>query len=248
MNRRKFVTTSVLGVLGSHFTFNSELLNWTDYNEITIENILGLNQSHLESNSILLEKETYRAFSKMKSAASKDGISLSIVSGYRSFERQKSIWERKFSNLTQTKSPSEAISEIITYSSIPGTSRHHWGTDIDIIDSSVKSPKGDLLLEQNYIDNGVFSKLNHWMTSYAVDFGFELVYTNDENRTGFNYEPWHYTFAPKAKELLELQLNKKYRTAWDELDFNGKSEMTASFINSYFQDYALGINHNLKPS
>ncbi|MFN2262228.1 MAG: D-alanyl-D-alanine carboxypeptidase family protein, partial [Psychroflexus sp.] len=96
--------------------------------DIKVEHLLGLNPSHLKSDTILLEEETFDSFLRMKSLAEEDGIKIKIVSGYRSFQRQKSIWETKFKQFSESKSPIEAISEIITYSSIPGTSRHHWGT------------------------------------------------------------------------------------------------------------------------
>ncbi|MFO7744929.1 MAG: M15 family metallopeptidase [Psychroflexus sp.] len=248
MNRKRFISTTTLVFIGSQFSINSEVLNLLGFDNIKIENLLGLSQSHLKSNSILLENETYEAFSKMKSKAIEDNIDLRIVSGYRSFKHQKAIWERKFNQLIITKKPTEAISEIITYSSIPGTSRHHWGTDIDIIDGSVKLPEGDLLLEQNYHGDAPFSKMKSWMDNHAKDFGFELVYTQNKSRTGFNYEPWHYSFAKKSKSFLNVQLQKDYREAWSALEFNGKSKMSKKFIDSYFENYGSGINPSLMPS
>lgn len=246
MNRKGFLKTTVLAGIG--LQFNLELVNLFKFEDITVENLLGLSQSHLKSESILLEEETYQAFSLMRSKALKENIGLKIVSGYRSFERQKEIWEWKFKQLTQTKTPTEAISEIMTYSSIPGTSRHHWGTDIDLIDESVSAPKGDLLLQEHYHGDAAFSKMKTWMKRYSSDFGFELVYTQNTNRTGFNYEPWHYTYVPKAKPYLKLQSQKNYRKAWNKLKFEGKSYMTDSFVDSYFKNYGLGINPSLMPS
>jgi LAS superfamily LD-carboxypeptidase LdcB len=249
MDRIAFIKTSVLSAFGSRILINSEFLKVVEFQKVSKENLLGLSPSHLKSDSILLEKETYDSFSLMKTAALKDNIHLKVVSGYRSYNQQKAIWERKYNYLiTKELKPLEAISEIITYSSVPGTSRHHWGTDVDLIDSLAEMPEGDLLLEENYQGNAFFSKMNSWMNSYASDFGFEMVYTQDAHRTGFNYEPWHYSFSPKAKSFLKVQLEEDYRDAWNMLDFKGKSEMTTHIVDDYFKNYVLGINPNLMPS
>lgn len=248
MNRIEFLKASVLAGIVSQFEFNSEMIKLFSIETIKVEHLLGLSQSHLKSNAILLEKETYKAFTSMKSEALKEGIELKIVSGYRSFQRQKEIWEWKFNKLSETMTPTESISEIITYSSIPGTSRHHWGTDLDLIDASAKAPQGDLLLEEHYQDDALFSKMKTWMDLHSSDFGFELVYTQNENRTGFKYEPWHYSYKPKSASYLKLQSEESFKKAWEKLEFEGKQNMTSSFIESYFKNYGLGINPSVMPS
>jgi LAS superfamily LD-carboxypeptidase LdcB len=248
MNRKRFLYTSTLAGIGLQFPFQAFFNKPIEFQNISMEQVLGLDTSHLEPSPILLEKETYKFFSKMQSAALKDDIHLQIVSGYRSFSQQKQIWEKKYNQLLKTHSSSEAISEIITYSSIPGTSRHHWGTDIDIIDQSVQLPKGDILLEKHYHGTGVFSNLKLWMERYGSDFGFVLVYTDDTTRTGFLYEPWHYSFSLTSKDFLSLQMKESFQKSWEKLSFDGKSKMTPEFIASYFKNYALGINTLLMPS
>ncbi|GAA0756225.1 M15 family metallopeptidase [Psychroflexus lacisalsi] len=248
MNRKKFIKSSVLVAVGTHFSLNSKLVGLLELENIKTENLLGISQSHLKSDTILLEEDTYEAFLKMKSKALEDGIDLKIASGYRSFKHQKAIWERKFNQLIKTNNSTKAISQIITYSSIPGTSRHHWGTDVDLIDGSVNLPDGDLLLEQNYHGYAPFSKMRSWMEDHANKFGFELVYTQNKNRSGFNYEPWHYSFAPKSRSFLKFQLRENYKRAWDNLEFDGKSEMTKKFMDTYFNNYGAGINPSLMPS
>jgi LAS superfamily LD-carboxypeptidase LdcB len=248
MNRKRFLYSSILAGIGLQFPFQAFFKTPIEFQNISIDQVLGLDTSHLEPSPILLEKETYKSFSKMQSAAFKDGIHLQIVSGYRSFLQQKRIWESKYNQLLNTHPSSEVILEIITYSSIPGTSRHHWGTDIDIIDQSVQLPKGDVLIEKHYHGTGVFSNLKIWMERYGSDFGFELVYTDDTTRTGFLYEPWHYSFSPSSKDFLSVQMKESFQKSWEKLSFDGKSKMTPEFIESYFQKYALGINTILMPS
>lgn len=244
MNRKAFIRITSLATLGLPVLVNFEIEKLMT-SSVEINQLLGLDTSHLETVPFKLEVQTTTAFLEMRTAANKAGIDLKIASGYRSFEHQKQIWERKYKALSKTRSPSKAISDIITYSSIPGTSRHHWGTDIDLIDGNVEQPEGDLLSEKNYHGAGAFSKLKSWMDAYAEDFGFRLVYTKDQNRTGFNYEPWHYSYAPKSKIYFQLQQTKLYQEAWSQLEFEGKFELTAAFMTSYFKNYNEGINPQL---
>ncbi|MEM7822963.1 MAG: D-alanyl-D-alanine carboxypeptidase family protein [Candidatus Aenigmatarchaeota archaeon] len=73
------------------------------------------------------------AFLDMRSDAEKDGIGISPVSVYRSFSAQMNIWNKKYMALSLE--PEKRIRQIIRYTAIPGTSRHHWGTDADLIDA-----------------------------------------------------------------------------------------------------------------
>ena len=102
-----------------------------------------------------------------------------------------------------------AIKEIIRFSTIPGTSRHHWGTEIDIIDKNFENEK-DLLISKKYEEGGIFNSLKKWMDKNSKRFGFYIVYDDDSNRPGFEYEPWHYTYKPVSDlyqaEFLKLDL------------------------------------------
>jgi hypothetical protein len=248
MNRKKFLYTTALAGMGLQFSFQSFLKLPIEFQNISLDQVLGMDSSHLEPAPVSLDKETYRSFLQMESAALKDNIHLKIVSGYRSYSQQKQIWESKYNRLIETHSAEKAISEITTYSSIPGTSRHHWGTDIDLIDQSVQLPKGDLLLEKNYHGTGAFANLKTWMERFGSDFGFELVYIDDSTRTGFLHEPWHFSFSKKSKVFLDIQMKEKFQKSWQKLNFKGKSEMSPEFIATYFRNYALGINPILMPS
>ena len=176
----------------------------------------------------------------------KEGIILEIVSGYRSYDRQKSIWNRKYkSNEASGLSPKKNIHKIIEYSTIPGTSRHHWGTELDIIDGS-KPKVGDVLVAEKFHENGPYVKLRKWMEQYAESYGFYLPYTQSSNRKGFYYEPWHYSYAPLSIPLLksytQLDLNKILITEGLE----GSTYLTSQFISFYLEENILGIADSLK--
>ena len=126
------------------------------------------------------------------------------------------------------------------YSTIPGTSRHHWGTDIDIIDAGPPE-KGDVLLPQKFHDNGPYNTLREWMETHAKGYGFLLPYNRDENRTGFKYEPWHYTYKPVSNlyntEFLKLDL----KSIISKTKLAGKEFINEEFIKKYIKLHLIRI-------
>jgi LAS superfamily LD-carboxypeptidase LdcB len=194
-----------------------------------------------------LRKDAYNAFERMKIAADKAGFKIKVVSGYRSFKRQKGIFERKFKKFTnQGMTGMEAINKIIEYSTIPGTSRHHWGTDIDIIDAGA-SYSGDVLVPEKFHGNGPFCKFREWLEKHANEFGFYIVYTPDESRKGFKYEPWHYSYAPISKPMLKAYQKKiNIKKVLTQEKLMGASYFTDEFINRYYKENIMDINPELK--
>ena len=215
--------------------------------EINTEILIGMDDSRIVSDTILLEKETYSAFIKMKDAAEKDGIVIKLVSGFRDFYKQQMIWNNKYKKFTNEFSLDgpTAIKEIIRFSTIPGTSRHHWGTEIDIIDKNFENEK-DLLISKKYEEGGIFNSLKKWMDKNSKRFGFYIVYDDDSNRPGFEYEPWHYTYKPISdlyqKEFLKLNL----KSIISKTKVEGKEFINDEFIKKYIDENIMGISSHLK--
>ena len=215
--------------------------------EINTEILIGMDDSRIVSDTILLEKETYSAFIKMKDAAEKDGIIIKLVSGFRDFYRQQMIWNNKYKKFTNEFSLDgpTAIKEIIRFSTIPGTSRHHWGTEIDIIDKNFENEK-DLLISKKYEEGGIFNSLKKWMDKNSKKFGFYIVYDDDSNRPGFEYEPWHYTYKPVSdlyqREFLKLNL----KSIISKTKVEGKEFINDEFIKKYIDENIMGISSHLK--
>ena len=217
----------------------------TSQKQYSINALTGSGDLELVGTSFKLQKEAFNAFQKMKSAALKEGINIKVVSAYRSFGRQKSIWNRKYKLfISQGLSPQAAIEKIIEYSTLPGTSRHHWGTDIDIIDASVKAPS-NLLNESNYNKNGVYFELKKWMDANSEAFGFYLVYTNNPKRKGFKYEPWHYTYKPLSVPMLKDFKNLDLVHFYKNIKLNGNQYLTKEFLAKYVKENSLDINLSL---
>lgn len=208
--------------------------------------LLGKSTLQMYNASIPLVKAAGKAFEQMKKAAQKEGIILEIVSGYRSYERQKQIWNRKYiANKDQGLTPVENINKIIEYSTLPGTSRHHWGCDVDLIDATPKK-EGDVLLTEKFHKNGPYEKMRIWMDEHAEKFGFFRPYTNDPLRKGFYYEPWHFSYAPISIPMLDAYLQLDLEKILIDEGLEGSTYLTASFLNQYREEHLLGIAAVLK--
>ena len=214
--------------------------------EFTMEELMGKADIELHGKDINLRKEAYDAFIQMKEAAMKDGIDIEIVSSFRDFSRQVGIFERKYINYIDEEGlePLEAIDKIIEYSTIPGTSRHHWGTEIDIIDGN--GPReGDVLVPEKFTGDGPYAALKTWMDENSEKYGFYLVYTDEPKRRGFKYEPWHYSYAPLSIPMLTTFRKKNIMHYLDKEDFMGLEHFTTGFIKTYITDNILDINPDL---
>ena len=189
-----------------------------------------------------MQEEVYEAYERMRQAAAKEGIDIKVVSAHRSYHRQREIWNAKYKTLTLQGLPAkDAIQEIITYSTLPGTSRHHWGTDIDIIDNA-NPQSGDVLLAEKFYGDGPSSALRSWMIRNAADYGFLEVYTDHPNRKGFAHEPWHYTYHSLSKAYLEVLTNQVISEIAKDEQLLGRKFLDADFFKSYTTEHLLDIN------
>ena len=208
--------------------------------------LMGKKEALISTNQGLLP-QVEMAFLEMQKAARKDSIELKIVSSFRSYAAQKRIWNRKYLRFTnEGLSPEKAITKIIEYSTIPGTSRHHWGTEIDVIDAQ-PLVEGDVLLEEHFHDSGPYVKLGRWLTKNAATYGFELVYTKDRSRKGFLYEPWHYSYSALSVGFLSTYLKENLidKIAIDSSLF-GNTYLSKHFLNRYLEENIKGISSQLK--
>jgi LAS superfamily LD-carboxypeptidase LdcB len=184
-----------------------------------------------------LRKEALEAFIQMAEAAKKENVDLQIVSAVRNFNSQKKIWDDKWIGVTPVdgKKLNESIPDgqerfkkILEYSSVPGTSRHHWGTDIDI---NMTVPF--------YFQTEAGRKVYEWLVINAAGFGFCQPYTakGPARPAGYNEEKWHWSFLPLSKKFT--QDYARLITIDGINGFNGDENVkNMNLIN----DYVLGIN------
>lgn len=125
----------------------------------------------------MLAPAAAQAWQKLKTAASKDGVELNIVSAFRSVQRQVEIIERKIRQ-------GLSIDEILEFSAPPFFSEHHTGCAIDV------GTPGSKDLEREFEGTAAFV----WLTQNAGDYGFEMSFPLN-NISGYAYEPWHWRYT-----------------------------------------------------
>lgn len=193
----------------------------------------GIDNNHLKpipsdhtSKDEWIHKDVYEPLMALLYAAKADGIKLHIVSAYRSYEHQKRIWERKWGN--SADDDIQKARQNLEYSSFPGTSRHHWGTDVDF--NSV-SPA--------FWQSTEGQKIFAWLQKNAPRYGFCQTYGGNRH-AGYHEEPWHWSHMPTANfyylqiiepEILAIALNQ---------DVRGQAAVAS--LNTEILDYITGIS------
>lgn len=181
-------------------------------------------------NKMYLIKETYEAFLKMHKVAKKDGVDLKIASATRNFDYQKDLWNKRWNEEQTTLNGLKRFKKILEYNAAPGTSRHHFGTDIDIHRTN---------LPYSNIDEDEKGKKYEWLTKNAHLFGFCQTYTkkNTERKTGYNEERWHWSYIPLARVFTQ-----KYKDLIKDEDIKGFLGDEYVPIFNLINNYVLSIN------
>lgn len=159
-------------------------------------------QKYLGGSRVYGHKAAVEALVKMADAAAADGVTLKAVSAFRSFPDQKRIWEDKWTGRTLVEGgklpttvpdPQARAKKILEFSSMPGTSRHHWGTDFDFNN-----------LTNGYFASGKGKKEYDWLVAHAGEYGFCQPYSKKgaERPTGYEEEKWHWSYLPVATRYL----------------------------------------------
>ncbi|WP_139840727.1 M15 family metallopeptidase [Gottfriedia acidiceleris] len=128
-----------------------------------------------------MRSEAGHALEKLFAGASSDGYTLTAISGYRSYDRQVSLYNNYIS--THGEEWTKA------YSALPGTSEHQTGLAID-----VSSPSFGNALEVDFAK----TPEGKWLAEHAHEYGFIIRYPEDKvDITNYHYEPWHIRYVGK---------------------------------------------------
>lgn len=206
------------------------------YNEKTHSNFIALDSTILPVNKkgMYLQTEptkqlilAYQAFKKQHPT-----IPFVIVSATRNYTYQNGIWQRKWQNLfPQYKDAMKTASAILQYSSMPGTSRHHWGTDVDITS-----------LSSDYFRKDTQGKILYaWLLENMPKFGFCQAFTEGRN-SGYQPEEWHWSYQPIAKLYIQQYkeiMDKQPEAIIEKLTFKGHADLEMKQI---IEQYVYSVN------
>jgi len=195
--------------------------------------LLGLDGAHVVPlpaqacmGDVLLHPDAMAAFLRLRARAACVGIDLRAVSGYRSFERQRLIWNGKARGeralLDEQErpidptvlGPRERMEAILRWSALPGASRHHWGSDVDVVDAAALAQGQAPVLERAWFAPGApFARLGAWLESELSSSGNgEFFRPYGQGGEGVAEEPWHLSFAPlssRCEPLVDIPLLRK---------------------------------------
>ena len=200
------------------------------------ESLTGRSEAHLapapaeldgrddRNSPFLLHPGAAAGLASLREAGLARGIDLKVISGFRPFARQRSIWNRKVSGELALRNragevvsprdfaPAELLALLSTWSALPGASRHHWGTDVDVFDAAARPEGYDVrLVPEEYAPGGPFAKLGAWLDELAADPGFAFArpYFGGEEKNGrlagvpavcpVAPEPWHLSARSPAR-------------------------------------------------
>ena len=228
---------------------------------VRLANILGQSDAHLcsasdaEALGVRMHRDAVPAFLKLHTAAGREGFDLAILSGFRSFDQQLSIWNRKATGQLavldskarkldiDTLSAQDLVFSILRWSALPGASRHHWGTDLDIYDmSAVPDDYVIELIPAEVNAGGMFAPLHEWLDQRITAneaFGFFRPY--DIDRGGIAPERWHLSYGPVASAYARLLTRDLLRTTIERADMRLKDTVLAHF-DTIFDRFVMNIN------
>jgi LAS superfamily LD-carboxypeptidase LdcB len=199
--------------------------------------------------------EAAEAFLAMRRAAAVDGIDLHPFSSFRDFDLQVRIWERKYSGqrslLDRQGRPldstmlneRERVFRILDWTALPGASRHHWGTDFDVVDQAMVSTDNPVrLVPEETEPGGPFYRLHCWLNSHMQRFGFFRPYAFDQR--GVCPEPWHLSYAPIAVTALKSLSIDMIRCVLIDSDIQGRS-LILEMLEEIYHRYVLNITKPL---
>jgi LAS superfamily LD-carboxypeptidase LdcB len=217
--------------------------------------LTGRDRGHLvalEAPSCTLHAAAARPFLAMREAAARAGFDLVPVSSFRDFARQRAIWNAKFRGerpaLDRRGRPVDVaalddgsrVETILLWSALPGASRHHWGSDLDVADGAVIARGYQPKLEaEEYRRGGPFAALSAWLGDNMRRFGFYRPYTR--RGRGVQPEPWHISYAPVAKRALARMSTELLAEAIEGAGVDGEAAILAR-LPSIRERYLLDVD------
>ncbi len=172
----------------------------------------------IEANSrIKLHENVVPVLEKLRKAAAKEGFDPLVVSGFRGFDHQLRIWNEKATGKRPVRDdknellgidprPSPASMEkrffaMLRWSAFPGLSRHHWGSDFDIVDKKAMPEGYQVQLVPEEVEGaGIFAPFHDWLDEHLEEFRLFRPYRTDKG--GVSPERWHLSYEPLSSRCL----------------------------------------------
>lgn len=224
---------------------------------MNVDILFGKTQEHLvplEGTKFLLHKLMLHDFLKLQQSAKNDGFDLQIISAFRDYERQLKIWNAKARGERQLMddqerplefsklSPTEIVFAILRWSAIPGCSRHHWGSDIDVFDGLTQKAEDVKLVPSECENNGPAAALHDWLDIQIKEnksFGFFRPYAFDKG--GVSPERWHLSYYPVSRRIVDVYTFSIFKRHIESSDVMFK-DIILKHAEDIFQRYLMSFD------
>lgn len=208
--------------------------------------LTGQTQDHIEwlEPKIGIHIEIAYPLNELTQAARNAGYELAIASGYRSFDSQLGIWNGKATGTRpildedgkrldiSKMAPEDIVFSILRWSSLPGLSRHHWGTDLDVFDKRTLPKDYKLqLIPEEFEGKGYFAPLHDWLDKNLSRFGFFRPYEKDLG--GVSPERWHISYSPLAQQYWKSLTIDHIRKVLGSIEFELKPQVEMALPEIY---------------
>ena len=220
---------------------------------LTVDQLVGRDNTHvIDWNGAGLHSRVLTSFKRLSSDAKEAGFDLRIASGFRSYDRQLTIFNGKASgdrpifdddgNTIEIDDLSSynLLCSILRFSALPGASRHHWGTDIDVYDANAVSSDYVVRLSLEEVSSGgVFHSLHEWLDSLIEEdqsYGFYRPYAVDSG--GVSPERWHLSFAPLALVCEDAISPDIIKSALDDAAREKNLELHTAIVENMDEIYS----------
>ena len=223
--------------------------------KLTPEMLTGKSRTHLihlptpHSPNHFLQAEAAKAFQGLQQSAVNNGFNLQPASSFRDFARQQLIWNGKFSGERKVHDDFGTALElgqlddwqkcqaILRWSALPGASRHHWGTEIDIFDPDLLPQGQSLQLEPwEYEKGGYFFELSEFLTENLPHFDFALPFMAMPEGKKIGREPWHISYVPLAEQAAKQFSPEILTLSWQNEEIGGKTALLEN-LEQIFAEY-----------
>ncbi len=218
--------------------------------------LFGLNDLHLVAfaeQGAKVHPQLVPALSSLMQKGADAGFDMQIASGFRSFERQLLIWNNKAYGLRPVLdqfeqsvdlnllNDDEKVFAILRWSALPGASRHHWGTDIDVYDASRMPADYQLQLTLDETqDDGCCADFHLWLTQELQQSAHDFFRPYVTGVGSISPEPWHLSYAPLARLFATQFTEDSLRKKIEETDIALKDSILknlSEIFNNYIKPY-----------
>ena len=225
-------------------------------------NVVGQDETHLcdvedaQRLGVSIHRDVVAPFGDLRDEAAGAGFDVAILSGFRSFDKQLSIWNRKacgeLAVLDSSAQPldiaalgdRELVFAILRWSALPGASRHHWGTDLDVYDAAARPDGYEIeLVPAEYEGSGMFAPFSQWLDDRIANrtaFGFFRPY--DRDRQGVAPERWHLSHGALASEFMGM-----LSTELLQHTIEGADMLLKDVVLEYLDEIVLRFVRNTNP-